>query len=84
MWQSNRQYISLHFIFLLQFLDHLSPVNNTIKVLLLYFTQGTSTILNLISVLAETFYPGFITFYAYAPCIYIMYFYGLLKNTALK
>ena len=30
------------------------------------------------SVLAETFYPGFITFYAYAPCIYIMDFYGLL------
>ena len=30
------------------------------------------------SVLAETFYPGFITFYVYAPCIYIMDFYGLL------
>ena len=30
------------------------------------------------SVLAETFYLGFITFYAYAPCIYIMGFYGLL------
>ena len=30
------------------------------------------------SVLPETVYPGFITFYAYAPCIYIMGFYGLL------
>jgi uncharacterized membrane protein len=30
------------------------------------------------SVLAETFYLGFITFYAYAPCIYIMGFCGLL------
>ena len=30
------------------------------------------------SVLAETFYLGFITFYACAPCIYIMDFYGLL------
>ena len=30
------------------------------------------------SVLAETFNPGFITFYAYAPCIYIMGFCGLL------
>ena len=30
------------------------------------------------SVLAETFYLGFITCYVYAPCIYIMGFYGLL------
>ena len=30
------------------------------------------------SVLAETFYPGFITFYEDAPCIYIMDFCGLL------
>jgi hypothetical protein len=44
---------------------------------LLYFTQGRSTILNF-SVLAETFYPGFITCYVYAPCIYIMGFCGLL------
>ena len=34
--------------------------------------------LKLYSVLAETFYLGFITFYVYAPCIYIMDFYGLL------
>jgi predicted CDP-diglyceride synthetase/phosphatidate cytidylyltransferase len=40
--------------------------------------KNYNVILNLISVLAETFYPGFITFYAYAPCIYIMDFYGLL------
>jgi uncharacterized membrane protein len=30
------------------------------------------------SVLAETFYLGFITFYVYALCIYIMGFCGLL------
>jgi len=39
MWQSNRQYISLHFIFLLKFLDHLSPGNNTIKVLFMVYQR---------------------------------------------
>ena len=45
------------------------------------FTQGTSTILNP-NVLAETFYHGFITFYAYAPCTFIVnIYYAALVNT---
>ena len=46
--------------------------------IIIFYTRNVNYLKPLYSVLAETFYPGFITFYAYAPCIYIMYFYGLL------
>ena len=45
--------------------------------IIIFYTRNVNY-LKPYSVLAETFYPGFITFYAYAPCIYIMDFYGLL------
>jgi hypothetical protein len=44
---------------------------------IIFYTRNVNY-LKLYSVLAENFYPAFITFYAYAPCIYIMGFYELL------
>ena len=45
--------------------------------IIIFYTRNVNYLKHY-SVLADTFYPGFITFYAYAPCIYIMDFYGLL------
>ena len=45
--------------------------------IIIFYTRNVNY-LKPYSVLAKTSYPGCITFYAYAPCIYIMEFYGLL------
>ena len=44
---------------------------------IIFYTRNVNYF-KLYSVLVETFYPGFITCYVYAPCIYIMGFCGLL------